>query len=35
MKIGAWQATVHAVARIGQDLVTKLYMTSLYHFSFF
>ena len=26
MHKGAWWATVHGVARIGYDLVTKLYM---------
>ena len=25
MDRGAWQATVHRVARVGQDLETKLY----------
>ena len=32
MDIGAWQATVHVVARTGQNLATKLYMTSQYYF---
>ena len=32
MDIGAWQATIPVVVRTGQDLATKLYMTSQYYF---